>query len=135
MPHDRTGQPIEVGGEVTVSFRVQAVQSGDEYCNVTLESVERMYPGEHKTVLNVNARQVDVADLPRARIAEAQNDLLLAFQYMPYDLNEKAYITGHQLRCVEAAIGKIERAMRYMGIKPLHHFKEPNYVAPSGSER
>lgn len=59
MPHDKSGFPLKIGDLVTVSCRVTAVQSDQsEYCNVILETVESFYPGDHKSALNLNARQV-----------------------------------------------------------------------------
>jgi hypothetical protein len=58
MPHDVNGNELEVGDAVWVRCRVTAIQTGDEYCNCTLETVEPMYPGTHHTVLSLNARQV-----------------------------------------------------------------------------
>lgn len=58
MPHDKNGVILAVGDRVTVEFTVTSVSTGDEYCNVNLESVEPMYPGPHKTTLGaVNTRQ------------------------------------------------------------------------------
>lgn len=58
MPHDKNGKTLRPGDLVTMAFNVTAVQTGEEYCNVSLESVEPMYPGEHKTNVTANARQV-----------------------------------------------------------------------------
>lgn len=62
MPHDRDGNPLNAGDLVTVQAVVKAVQVGDEYCNVTLETVEVMYPSENKSTLTLNAKQVVRAD-------------------------------------------------------------------------
>jgi len=58
MPHDKNGQVIEVGDEVMVPAVVKQVMTGEDYCNVTLETTEPMYPGEHKSGMTLNARQV-----------------------------------------------------------------------------
>lgn len=62
MPHDRKGQKLEVGDRVMIEAVVTAVWEGEEYCNVTLETIEPMYPGENKTGITLNARQVEKAE-------------------------------------------------------------------------
>jgi hypothetical protein len=67
MPHDMNGNLLKPGDRVSMWFDVKVVQTGDEYCNLTLESVEPMYPGNSKTGLSVNAKQV--ALIPAAAVA------------------------------------------------------------------
>jgi hypothetical protein len=63
MPHDIDGKLIEVGDRVVMAFVVKSVSTGEEYCNLGLESVERLWPGEHTTYLGeVNAKQVRRVD-------------------------------------------------------------------------
>jgi len=59
MPHDKNGQQISVGDDVLIRATVTSVSPGEEYCNVNLETVEPMFPGEHKTPIVLNARQVE----------------------------------------------------------------------------
>lgn len=58
MPHDANGLPVKKGDRVNVPCIVTEVQPGDEYCNVNLETEHPMYPGENKTPIVVNAKQV-----------------------------------------------------------------------------
>jgi len=58
MPHDAAGNLIQKGDLVKVTFVVKDVYASDEYCNCSLETVAPMYPGEHKTALTVNTKQV-----------------------------------------------------------------------------
>jgi hypothetical protein len=58
MPHDANGLPVKKGDLVNVPCIVNDVQLGEEYCNCTLETVHAMYPGENKTSIVVNAKQV-----------------------------------------------------------------------------
>lgn len=58
MPHDKFGQLLSVGDEVTITAKVVAVYTTNDYCNVGLETVEPMYPGEHKSALTLNSKQV-----------------------------------------------------------------------------
>jgi len=59
MPHDKNGQQLSVGDDVLIRATVTNVSAGEEYCNVNLETVEPMFPGEHKTPIVLNARQVE----------------------------------------------------------------------------
>lgn len=58
MPHDINGYGLNAGDEVLVRCKVVTLHTADEYCNVTLETVEPMYPGQSKTGITLNARQV-----------------------------------------------------------------------------
>ena len=65
MPHDRDGALIGEGDLVYVPCFVKNVCTGEDYCNVSLETVERMYPGEYRSAITLNARQVIKAtDVP-----------------------------------------------------------------------
>ncbi len=58
MPHTKQGEVIAAGDVVLVYFSVKSVDAHEEYCNITLESIEPMYPGDNKTCVVLNARQV-----------------------------------------------------------------------------
>ena len=58
MPHDKNGQVLEVGDRVTVLCEVKTIYLTEEFCNVGLETVEPMFPGEHKSGVTLNAKQV-----------------------------------------------------------------------------
>lgn len=58
MPHDKNGAPLKEGDTVTVTFTVTGVSPGEEYCNLTCSTVEPMFPGNHKTSVTFNAKQV-----------------------------------------------------------------------------
>ena len=60
MPHDIDGTPVEVGQEVLVRFKVISVTPSEEYCNVNLETIEPMHPGEYKSTFTFNTKQVRV---------------------------------------------------------------------------
>jgi len=64
MPHDKNGKLVENGARVRVDFIVTNVYQteGDGYCNASLETVEPMFPGQHKTSLTVNTKQVEVVE-------------------------------------------------------------------------
>jgi hypothetical protein len=38
------------------------VSTGEEYCNVNLETVEPMFPGEYKSAITLNAKQVELVE-------------------------------------------------------------------------
>lgn len=68
MPHDRDGQLLNVGARVLVPAIVREIHTTEEYCNVSLETVELMYPGTQRSTLTLNARQVVLGDAPPAFI-------------------------------------------------------------------
>jgi hypothetical protein len=59
MPHDRKGNVLNVGDEVMVPAKITSVQAGLEYCNLTVETIEPMYPGESKSTITLNTKQVE----------------------------------------------------------------------------
>jgi hypothetical protein len=58
MPHDRDGAPLKVGDEVTIPAVVTSISPGADYCNLSVETVEPMFPGDSKTTVTLNAKQV-----------------------------------------------------------------------------
>jgi uncharacterized Zn ribbon protein len=58
MPHDINGQLLAEGDFVVIVAKVKQVHATAEYCNLSLETVEAMYPGEHKSALTLNSKQV-----------------------------------------------------------------------------
>jgi hypothetical protein len=66
MPHDKNGKLLKVGDTVNVPCIVKSVSSGEEYCNVTLETVEPMYPSDRKDSITLNAKQVEKVETPEA---------------------------------------------------------------------
>jgi hypothetical protein len=51
------GNKLEVGDVLMIPVKVLSVQEGADYCNVTVETVEKMHPGEYKTVFTLNGKQ------------------------------------------------------------------------------
>ena len=62
MPHDANGQQLNVGDTVNVRCSVKEIHQGEDYCNVTLETNLRMFPGDNNTIINLNAKQVFKVD-------------------------------------------------------------------------
>jgi hypothetical protein len=60
MPHDKHGNKLNSGDIVIVRFTVKDVYDGTDYCNLSLETVDPMYPGENKTALTLNTQQVEL---------------------------------------------------------------------------
>ena len=58
MPHDLNGTEVRVGDRVNVPCKVTAIQLSEEYCNVTLETTEEMFPSGQKLRLDLNMKQV-----------------------------------------------------------------------------
>ena len=64
--HDRDGKELSVGDTVVVPAIVRSISSaGEEYCNVTLETIKPMYPGTSPSALSLNAKQVVKAAVPK----------------------------------------------------------------------
>ena len=60
MPHDAKGQPLAAGDIILIPFKITQVMTGEDYCNLSLESLATMAP-EHKyptTLSAINAKQV-----------------------------------------------------------------------------
>lgn len=60
MPHDKNGHQLGVGDLVLVPCYVVQVHSTQDHCNLSLETVEPMYPGTFKTDITLNTRQVEL---------------------------------------------------------------------------
>ncbi len=58
MPHDRKGNRLSVGDHVIIEATVTAVHQTDEYCNLSLETIEPMFPSDNKSAISLNAKQV-----------------------------------------------------------------------------
>ena len=58
MPHDRDGKLLSVGDEVLVPCRIKTIHDTEGYCNVDLETLQPMYPGDTRSLVVLNAKQV-----------------------------------------------------------------------------
>ena len=58
MPHDRDGNVLEAGDFVNVPCVVTVVHTGDEHCNVSLETQYPMPPYSTPSNLSLNTKQV-----------------------------------------------------------------------------
>lgn len=61
MPHDRNGIELKVGDKVFVPMIVEFIYATEKFCNTSLVSEIPMYPGETKSHLTVNTKQVEKA--------------------------------------------------------------------------
>jgi len=57
MPHDLAGKLLQKGDRVFIVAIVKDIQEGDEYCNVTLETDQPMFPSDSKTTIVLNTKQ------------------------------------------------------------------------------
>lgn len=55
MPHDVNNNLLEVGDEVIVRAKVTSIQTGEEYCNVTIQSVNGRKPDGMQEMFCLNA--------------------------------------------------------------------------------
>lgn len=58
MPHTKDGVEVKKGDTLFVPVVVMSVQSGTEYCNVTVETAEPMFPSNTPTCLTFNTKQL-----------------------------------------------------------------------------
>ena len=58
MPHDRDGQELRVGDIVRVTCHVKKIEQSEDYCNLTLETSQPMHPGNQRSPVVLNAKQV-----------------------------------------------------------------------------
>lgn len=66
MPHDRNSRPLKVGDVVNVPCQVTQLQEGTEYCNVTVQTLEPMFPSTSPSTITLNSRQVELPGEPPA---------------------------------------------------------------------
>lgn len=59
MPHGKNGEELKKGDEAIVRVKITDIQTGSEYCNCTVETVEPMYPGQDKTTITLNTKQIE----------------------------------------------------------------------------
>ena len=61
MPHDNSNRKLQVGDEVIVKFVIKSLAEGEEFCNVTLETVRGRRPdGAKETWSAVNTGVVEL---------------------------------------------------------------------------
>lgn len=58
MPHDIDGSEFHVGDIVQVECKITEIHMTEEYCNISLETIQKMYPSENRTNLVLNGKQV-----------------------------------------------------------------------------
>lgn len=58
MPHDRDGKLLGVGDSVLIPARIVSITDTEEYCNVSLETSQPMFPGDSRSSITLNAKQV-----------------------------------------------------------------------------
>lgn len=57
MPHDKNGVELKVGDIVNVACRIKEIHLTEDFCNVSLEVVERMPPQRTVSILTLNSKQ------------------------------------------------------------------------------
>jgi hypothetical protein len=60
--HDRNGTPLRVGDIVLVPVRVTALQPGEDYCNLSGESMFERKPDHAVETFNINTAVVVLCD-------------------------------------------------------------------------
>ena len=62
MPHDKNGNLIIVGDILYIPVEVTRLQTGEEFCNAEVKTVEKMFPGEHYSNFTINTKQARKAE-------------------------------------------------------------------------
>ncbi len=70
MPHDREGNELKVGDLVYVPAKIKTIELTEHYCNVTIETSERMPPRDAVTTLVLNSRQTVKCSIQRSMTPE-----------------------------------------------------------------
>lgn len=58
MPHDLSGNELKVGDRVLIPCRIKALHLTEEYCNLDLETIQPMYPGDKLNNFTLNSKQI-----------------------------------------------------------------------------
>lgn len=61
MPHDRQGNTLKEGDIVMLPVKVKSLAVGEDYCNVTVETLHPMFPGDRHDAFTLNTRQLEPA--------------------------------------------------------------------------
>ena len=56
--HDINGTELKVGDHVVIEGYILETSATEEFCNVKVETDEPMYPGDTKSIIWLNAKQV-----------------------------------------------------------------------------
>ena len=61
MPHDMNGNILKVGDIVSIPCRITQIQLGEDYCNVSLETVKTMPPeNKYTSSYSLNTKQIEL---------------------------------------------------------------------------
>jgi hypothetical protein len=60
LPHDKHGNPVNVGDVVSIRCKVKSVYVTNDYCNLSLEAEELMPPDNTRSAITLNTRQVEL---------------------------------------------------------------------------
>ncbi len=68
MPHSKSGKLVSVGDRVVLYGTVTAVQTGEEYCNLTMVADDPMPPYTSSYSITLNTKQVELAEVELAEV-------------------------------------------------------------------
>lgn len=57
MPHDRDGKELKVGDIVHIPCRIKEIHLTEEYCNLNVRSLQKMFPSDNFSDFVINSRQ------------------------------------------------------------------------------
>ncbi len=62
MPHDVNGKMLKEGDVVMIPAKVKTVNPGDDFCNLTVESIHGRKPDGTKETMTLNAAVVELVE-------------------------------------------------------------------------
>lgn len=62
MPHDKNGKLVEVGKTILIPCKVKSITMDENYCNLTVETIDPMPPYTDKQSITLNTKQVIIQE-------------------------------------------------------------------------
>jgi hypothetical protein len=66
MPHDVKGRLLKLGDEVVIRGKITQLQTGEEFCNVSVEIAPMPPYTERSTLSALNTKQCELVEAPAA---------------------------------------------------------------------
>lgn len=134
MPHDKNGKEVFPGGLVFVPARVLSVSPSNEYCNLSLETTEKMFPGDTTNSMTLNTRQVIVAESLPPSDTDALAEKIAASIIKILDKEQSATETAVSnvdsgLHAASPEVNRTVQMLEQIQASPKLH--EPSDVPPS----
>jgi hypothetical protein len=61
--HDKNGKLLKVGDKVNIPCIIKSVSTSEDYCNITVETTEKMLPeNKYTSTYALNAKMVELVE-------------------------------------------------------------------------